>query len=316
MLYRRAHRLVRPRSALALFGVLLIGCGGGKFETGDSGSASTTGTTSASPSGSESNSDSVEPALPPNVPPVEPISSLEPPRPPASDTSETPSAATTDDTEGSANNTAITDATSETEPTPSSATSEDSTDPELSTQDEETVPPDTTGDPAAEVPDTEHCATVADWDPAWAQFEEEVLVLVNENRAAGANCDLKGEFGPADPLAMDPALRCAARLHSMDMYEREFFDHTNPDGVEASARVDAVDFTWSTVGENIAVGQPTPEDVMAAWMESDGHCANIMNPNYTAVGVGYHAGADDWRDGQHFWTQDFARPLMQGGGRR
>lgn len=316
MLYRRAPRLVRPRPVLALVGMLFMGCGGGKFETGDNSSASTTGTTPASPSGSESNSDSGEPALPPNVPPVEPISTLEPPRPPATDTSEAPPATTTGDTDDSTENTANAGDTSETEPTAPSANTEDSTGPEPSTQGEETVPPDTTGEPAAEVPDTEHCAAVADWDPAWAQFEEEVLVLVNENRAAGANCDLKGEFGPADPLAMDPALRCAARLHSMDMYERDYFDHTNPDGVEASARVDAVDFAWSTVGENIAQGQPTPEDVMAAWMESDGHCANVMNPNYTVIGVGYHAGADDWRDGQHFWTQDFARPLMQGGGRR
>jgi uncharacterized protein YkwD len=67
------------------------------------------------------------------------------------------------------------------------------------------------------------------------------------------------------------------------------------------------------MGENIAWGQTSPAEVMEAWIDSDGHCSNVMNPNYTLIGVGYYPGSDNWRDGQHFWTQNFGAPLGQGG---
>ena len=66
---------------------------------------------------------------------------------------------------------------------------------------------------------------VADWDDTWMAFEEEVLDLVNQRRAAGADCGETGTFDPAGPLTMNPALRCAARNHSMDMGTRNYFAH-------------------------------------------------------------------------------------------
>ncbi|NVB37129.1 CAP domain-containing protein [Pseudenhygromyxa sp. WMMC2535] len=140
-----------------------------------------------------------------------------------------------------------------------------------------------------------HCEAQADWDPEWAQFEADVVVLVNENRAAGATCGSES-FDPAGPMVAEAQLRCAARLHSQDMSERGFFDHTNPDGLSPWDRVDLTDYTGFAVGENIAYGYPDPEAVMAGWMDSPGHCSNIMNPNADQIGVGY------WGDSNH-WTQ-------------
>lgn len=165
------------------------------------------------------------------------------------------------------------------------------------------------GTPSDEVPTTAHCAAAADWDPAWAQWEEEVLLLVNDHRSVGADCQEKGIFEPAGPLAMAPMLRCSARLHSLDMYERDFFDHTNLDGIAADERMRAAGFEGTWMGENIAYGQTSPEQVVDTWMDSPGHCANTMNPNFTLIGVGYYPGADSWREGlQHFWTQNFGTP--------
>jgi uncharacterized protein YkwD len=136
-----------------------------------------------------------------------------------------------------------------------------------------------------------------------------VLQLVNDVRAVGADCDSEGSFGPTTPLAMDSMLRCSSRLHSEDMYVRDFFDHTNPDGLDPFERMDDAGFNGGWMGENIAYGQPSPEEVMQAWVDSDGHCSNIMNPNFTLIGVGYYPGGANWQDGQHFWTQNFGTPL-------
>ncbi len=139
-----------------------------------------------------------------------------------------------------------------------------------------------------------HCEAQADWDPAWAQFEADVVVLVNENRAKGATCGSE-TFGPAGNVVAEAQLRCAARLHSMDMAVRGFFDHTNPDGESPWDRVDKTDYTGFASGENIAAGYPDPEAVMQGWMDSPGHCSNIMNPDNNELGVGYYEG--------NYWTQ-------------
>jgi uncharacterized protein YkwD len=171
-------------------------------------------------------------------------------------------------------------------------------------------------DGGSDVPTGDHCAPVADWDPMWVAWEQEVLLLVNEARAVGHNCDAEGEFGPADPLTSNALLTCSARLHSLDMFERGFFDHYDPDGVDPGARIDATGYEWSTYGENIAQGYDSPAAVVETWLESDGHCSNIMNPNFTELGVGYYIGDTESRFGQdqHYWTQNFGAPRGEGGG--
>jgi uncharacterized protein YkwD len=139
-----------------------------------------------------------------------------------------------------------------------------------------------------------HCDAQADWDPAWEAFEAEVVQLVNSYRAAGADCGSSGTFGAAGPVVAEAQLRCAARLHSQDMAMRMFFDHTNPDGLDPWARVDLTDYSGNASGENIAQGYANPTAVMEGWMGSDGHCANIMNPDNTELGVGYYGENSYW----------------------
>jgi uncharacterized protein YkwD len=114
-----------------------------------------------------------------------------------------------------------------------------------------------------------------------------VVYLVNVERASRCG-----------PLAVDGRLATAAQRHSDDMAAHDYFSHTSLNGDTLADRARAAGFTGGTLGENIAAGQRTPEDVMAAWMASEGHRANILNCDYTVIGVGLNE--DGW-----YWTQMF-----------
>lgn len=161
----------------------------------------------------------------------------------------------------------------------------------------------TTGD----VPSSAVCMPVSSWPAEAAMFEQEVLRLVNENRAKGWNCDTMGQKPAVGPLAMEPTLRCSARLHSKDMADKKYFAHDAPDGRDPGARMTAAGYMGRTWGENIAKGQSTPAQVVQGWMDSDGHCANIMNGGFNLIGVGYFAGmATSTRfNSELYWTQNF-----------
>jgi uncharacterized protein YkwD len=156
------------------------------------------------------------------------------------------------------------------------------------------------GSPAGDVPAVGYCKDVRDWSEERRAAEQTVLELVNAARARGATCGDE-RFGPADDLVMQPALRCAARVHSADMASNDFFGHSNQAGETPWDRMERAGYAWGGAGENIAGGQRTPEGAMQAWMNSPGHCANIMNPGFVHFGVGYV-------DGANLWTQTFASP--------
>ncbi|MEX0171524.1 CAP domain-containing protein [Streptomyces sp. LMG1-1-1.1] len=126
-------------------------------------------------------------------------------------------------------------------------------------------------------------------DTGQATAADQVIALVNAERAK-AGCG---------PLTANATLTKAAQGHSDDMAARDFFDHTNPDGKGPGDRVTAAGYPWSTYGENIAMGQQTPEQVMDAWMNSSGHRANILNCDFKEIGVGIHT------SGGPYWTQVF-----------
>jgi uncharacterized protein YkwD len=158
---------------------------------------------------------------------------------------------------------------------------------------------------APDLSDIESCEDVADWDPDWVAFENDVLTLVNQARARGHDCDREGAFGKTSALSGNARLTCAARVHSAYMAETGEFSHTEGrNGSQPADRVDTAGYSWGFVGENIAAGQRSPEEVVAGWLESDGHCANIMSPNFEHLGVGYALGGQ----GTPYWTQVFARP--------
>lgn len=143
-----------------------------------------------------------------------------------------------------------------------------------------------------------------DWPAEWAAFEDEVLRLVNIERFAGGNCG-GTLLPPSDPLEMDTVLRGVARSYSAQMAMGGFFAHVDPWGKGPSDRVDSAGFDGAgPIGENIAWGSPTPEDVVEGWMNSPGHCANILEPSYGVIGIGYYL--DDVDPNGHFWTQNFA----------
>lgn len=122
-----------------------------------------------------------------------------------------------------------------------------------------------------------------------ADFEKQVLALVNaERKKAGLN-----------PLTASSGLAEAARLRAVELIE--IFDHQRPDG---SAYFTAVKIPYLAVGENAALGQSSPQEVMRGWMESKGHRENLLHPDWTHLGVGcWH---DSRQAGSFFWIQLFA----------
>ena len=121
--------------------------------------------------------------------------------------------------------------------------------------------------------------------------------------AVGATCGSQ-RFGATAALTMSEPLRAAARAHCEDQATARYFSHESRDGRTFEQRIRQAGYTGKTpIGENIAAGQATPAAVMASWMSSPGHCANIMTPAYQAVGVGYATDAD--APFTHYWTQDF-----------
>ena len=122
-------------------------------------------------------------------------------------------------------------------------------------------------------------------------FEKQVVELTNQERTKRG---LK-------PLAIDPQLSKMARDKSADMRDHHYFSHQSPTYGSPFDMMKKYGISYTTAGENIAAGQATPEDVVQAWMNSDGHRANILNPNYTAIGVGYVKGGSYGS----YWTQDF-----------
>ena len=119
-------------------------------------------------------------------------------------------------------------------------------------------------------------------------YEQQVVTLVNAERA---------KYGLA-ALTLDETLCGYARVKSQDMHDQGYFSHTSPTYGSPFDMMRAFGVSYRTAGENIAMGYATPAAVVEAWMNSEGHRANILSANYTTLGVGYVA------DGG-YWTQWF-----------
>ena len=110
-----------------------------------------------------------------------------------------------------------------------------------------------------------------------------------------------------------PALKASSRLNrsaqgwTNTMVSHRLFSH----GADFSARITAVGFDWSNVGENIAAGFSTPASVVKGWMASTGHCQNILSPIYRNVGTGLSARAIPGAGKPGTWTQDFGLIIGQ-----
>jgi uncharacterized protein YkwD len=142
--------------------------------------------------------------------------------------------------------------------------------------------------------------------PDWVEAGQAILAGVNAARASARTCGAQ-QFAPAPPVSWNPRLGQAALAHSRDMAARRYFNHKAKDGSQPADRAARAGYQWLRVGENIAFGQNTPGEAVAGWLDSPGHCANIMNPGFTEMGAAYGIPAER-RAGIVYWTQLFGRP--------
>ena len=125
-----------------------------------------------------------------------------------------------------------------------------------------------------------------------------MLKLVNELRSKGCQCG--SDFMPAvHEVTWNTKLELAALGHNKDMAENDFFSHTGSDDSKAGDRIFRQGYSWSTYAENIAKGYSNEKAVMDGWINSEGHCKNLMNKNCTEIGVAKYTS---------YWTQVFAKP--------
>ncbi len=133
-----------------------------------------------------------------------------------------------------------------------------------------------------------------------------VLQLVNEVRAAGSRCGAQS-YGPAAPLQASRTLDGIAARHAMDMASHDYFEHVDLHGNTPADRVRAAGYREKLVGENIAYGPTSAEEVVEGWMHSTGHCENIMDPRFIEMGLAAARGEGS-RHGL-YWDQVLAEPL-------
>ena len=139
----------------------------------------------------------------------------------------------------------------------------------------------------------------------WREAGKEILKLSNAVRTQARTCGAR-HFSPAPPLRWNEKLAAAALAHSRDMATRNYFSHVGQDGSAVGDRAAREGYRWSRIGENIATGQGSPEQVVAGWLASPHHCANIMEPGFTEMGAAYFVNPKS--DTIIYWSQVFGTP--------
>lgn len=124
------------------------------------------------------------------------------------------------------------------------------------------------------------------------KYAKKVLSLVNKERTKAGLAALK----------LNKSLNEAAEIRAKELAEE--FSHIRPDGRDCFTALTDAGIIYSSVGENIAAGQASPQAVVAGWMASDGHRANIMSADYTQMGLGYYHSS---KGNQHYWSQMFIK---------
>jgi uncharacterized protein YkwD len=142
-------------------------------------------------------------------------------------------------------------------------------------------------------------ATIEDV-PKGDKFKKEFLERVNKVRQRGCNCG--GQYmRPVAALLWNDQLEEAAMGHAKDMYKKNYFSHDSKDGRKIIDRIEAAGYGRKgyksyQVGENIAQGQRSIEEVTNGWFKSEGHCLNLMQPGFKEIGIAYY---------NTYWVQDF-----------
>jgi len=137
-----------------------------------------------------------------------------------------------------------------------------------------------------------------------ADIRARVTELVNAARSKARRCG-KERFAAAPQLKLSDDLSQAARRHARDMARKKYFDHRAADGSQPKDRVIRAGYEPRLTGENIALGPESAEEVVAGWLASPGHCANIMDARFQDLGVAVASGRGR---GQVYWVQTFGAP--------
>ena len=145
-----------------------------------------------------------------------------------------------------------------------------------------------TQNPAPSQPATPATQKPSTTETSISSIEQQVLTLTNQERAKAG----------LSPLAADAPLMASARAKSSDMSTNNYFSHNSPTLGSPFDQMKARGINYRAAAENIAMGQRTAQEVVTGWMNSPGHRENIMNANYTHIGIGYDANG-------HYWTQQF-----------
>ena len=133
---------------------------------------------------------------------------------------------------------------------------------------------------------------------------QQVLRLVNEARAKPRRCG-SDRFVAVGPVKLNEKLSRAALAHSQDMAKRGHASHDGSDGSTPGDRATRAGYRWQNVGENVAAGQLTADEVMQGWLSSSHHCANVMTPEFTELGLAY--AVNPHSELGIYWTQLFGR---------
>jgi uncharacterized protein YkwD len=116
------------------------------------------------------------------------------------------------------------------------------------------------------------------------RFRDTMVAVVNDARLAARQCGTRNS--PAvGVVSWNDELAAAALSHANDMVTFNFFSHDGSDGLSVANRAETAGYDWRAIGENIAAGQQEVEEVHQGWLESPGHCRNIMNTLYTEIGA-------------------------------
>lgn len=158
---------------------------------------------------------------------------------------------------------------------------------------------------AVEPEETERLAQTVD--PAQlARYRSAMLTAVNMARATARKCGTTS-YAAVPALKANSKLDTSSQAHAVDMVTKNFFSHTGSNGSQPWDRMKRAGYSYSAAGENIAAGNSTVDATMTQWLNSPGHCANIMSRNFTELGVGYDYGATTRY--KHYWVQNFGKPL-------
>ena len=130
-------------------------------------------------------------------------------------------------------------------------------------------------------------------------------ILVNEARDRGHRCGSRS-WPRANPVRLSATLSEIALQHALDMARHHYFDHQDLRGRSPADRVKAAGYREQRIAENIAYGILSTEDAIAGWLNSPGHCENLMDPRFKEMGIAFALGSGDHRE--LYWVQLFADP--------